>query len=106
MTMKFQDPDQDIAVKALQWQVLSLPAGLKAAILKGHADRMDLALPNFREEGFNISFIKYKGDVRIGTGHRPGDPEQPASPGLGLMTIAGRPMSFRTGTSVPFAALV
>jgi len=106
MTMKFQDPDQEIAAKALQWQVLSLPVGLKAAILKGQADRMDLPLPNFREEGNTISFINYKGDVRIGTGHRPGDKEQPASPGLGLMTVAGRPMSFRTGASVPFAALV
>jgi len=106
MTMKFQDPDQDIAVKALQWQVLSLPVGLKAAILKGPADRMELTLPNFREEGTTISFINYKGDVRIGTGHRPGDKEQPASPGLGLMTVAGRPMSFRTGAAVPFAALV
>jgi AraC-like DNA-binding protein len=104
--MKFQDPDQDIAVKALQWQVLSLPVGLKAAILKGPADRMELTLPNFREEGTTISFINYKGDVRIGTGHRPGDKEQPASPGLGLMTVAGRPMSFRTGAAVPFAALV
>jgi AraC-like DNA-binding protein len=104
--MKFQDPDQEKTIKALRWQVLSLPVGLQAGVLKGTADRIELSLPDFHEEGVTISFINYKGDVRIGTGHRPGDKEQPASPGLGLISAAGRPMSFRTGASVAFAALV
>ena len=102
--MKFQDPDQEKPIKALQ--VLSLPVGLRAAVLKGTVDRQEIALPDFHEEGVTISFINYKGDVRIGTGNRPGDKEQPASPGLGLISAAGRPMSFRTGPSVAFAALV
>jgi len=104
--MKFQDPDQEKPIKALHWQVLSLPVGLQAGVWKGTADRTELSLPDFQEEGVTISFINYKGDVRIGTGHRPGDKEHPASPGLGLISSAGRPMSFRTGASVSFAALV
>jgi len=102
--MKFQDPEQEKPLKALQ--VLSLPVGLRAAILKATVDRQDIPLPDFHEEGYTISFINFKGDVRIATGHRPGDKEQPASPGLGLISVAGKPMSFRTGASVSFAALV
>ena len=102
--MKFQDPDQEKPIKALP--VVSLPVGLRAAVLKGTVDRQEIPLPHFHEEGYTISFINYKGDVRIGTGIRPGDKEQPASPGLALISAAGRPMSFRTGASVPFAALI
>lgn len=91
-------------MKALQ--VLSLPVGLRAAVLKATVDRQDIPLPDFHEEGYVISFINFKGDVRIATGHRPGDKEQPASPGLGLISAAGKRMSFRTGASVSFAALV
>jgi len=104
MTMKFQDPEQEKPIKALQ--VLSLPVGLRAAVLKATVDRQDIPLPDFHEEGYTISFINFKGDVRVATGHRPGDKEQPASPGLGLISAAGKPMSFRTGASVSFAALV
>ena len=102
--MKFQDPDQEKPIKALQ--VFALPVGLRAAVLKGTVDRQEILLPDFHEEGYAISFINYKGDVRIGTGHGPGDKEQPASPGLALICAAGIPMSFRTGASVPFAALI
>jgi len=102
--MKFQDPEQEKPIKALQ--VLSLPVGLRAAVLKATVDRQDIPLPDFHEEGYTISFINFKGDVRVATGHRPGDKEQPASPGLGLISAAGKPMSFRTGASVSFAALV
>jgi AraC-like DNA-binding protein len=103
MTMKSLAPaDQEIADKALHWQVLSLPAGLRAAVLKGMADRSEIALPDFHEPGYTLSFINYKGDVRI----RSAAKEQPASPGLALMSLAGRPMVFRTGSAVPFAALV
>src|ERR1700748_514820 len=103
MTMKFQAPaDQEIASKALHWQVLSFPAGLRAAVLKATADRSDLSLPDFHEPGYVLSFINYKGDVRI----RSAAKEQPASPGLALMSVAGRPIAFRTGSAVPFAALV
>jgi AraC-like DNA-binding protein len=102
--MKFQDPDQEKPIKALQ--VLSLPVGLRAAVLKGTVDRQEIPLPEFHEEGYTLSFINYKGDVRIGTGHKPGDKDQPASPGLALISAAGRTMSFRIGPSVPFAALI
>jgi AraC-like DNA-binding protein len=106
MTMKSQDPDQEKTSKALHWQVLSLPVGLRAAVLKGPADRLELPLPDFHEQGYTLTFLNYKGDVRIRTGLRPVDKEQPLSPGLGLMNVAGRPMCFRTGTAVPIVALV
>lgn len=106
MTMKSQDPDQEKTHKAFQWQVLSLPVGLCAAMLKCTADRADISLPDFQQQGYTLSFINYKGDVRIRKSSRPEEKEQPASPGLGLMSVAGRPMTFRTGAAVPFAALV
>ncbi|HEY4109476.1 AraC family transcriptional regulator [Puia sp.] len=101
--MKSQDPDQEKTLKVLHWQVLSLPVGLRVAMMKGTADRSAIALPDFLEKGYTLSLVNYKGDVRIKL--RPEDKEQAASPGLGLMSVAGRPMSFRTAAAVPFAAL-
>lgn len=66
---------------------------------------MDLALPDPNEKGLTLTFVNYKGDLRIRAGHRPEDPEQPASPGLGLMSVAGRPMGFRSSGPITFAAL-
>jgi len=104
--MKSQDPDQEKTNKALHWQVLSLPAGLKAAIVKGSPEGLDLSLPDFQETGYTLSFINHKGDLRIKAGCRPEDREQPASPGLGLMSVAGRKITFRAAGSISFAALV
>jgi len=104
--MKSQDPDQEKTSKALHWQVVSLPAGLKAAVVKGSSEGLDLALPDFHETGFTLSFTNHKGDLCIKAGSRPEDREQPASPGLGLMAVAGRHMTFRAGAHLSFAGLV
>ena len=104
--MKSQDPDQQKTDMALHWQVFSLPVGLRVAVLKESADRMDLALPDFHEKGFTLTFINYKGDLRIRASHRPEDVEQPASPGLGLMSVAGRNMHFRSAGPISFTAMV
>ncbi|HXB09024.1 MAG TPA: AraC family transcriptional regulator [Puia sp.] len=104
--MKSQDPDQEKTIKALHWQEFSFPLGLRAAMVKGSAEGLDLALPDFHGQGFTLSFINHKGDLRIKTGSRPEDREQSASPGLGLMSVAGRRIMFRSGAPVSFAALV
>ncbi|HLZ86057.1 MAG TPA: hypothetical protein VKQ52_02400 [Puia sp.] len=104
--MKSQDPDQEKTIEALHWQVLSLPVGLRAAVLRSSADRLELPLPEFNEKGYLLTFINYKGDLRIKAGRRPEGCEQPASPGMGLMSVADRPMVFRAGSPISFAALV
>jgi hypothetical protein len=58
--MKSQDPDQEKTSNALHWQVISLPLGLQAAVLKTTADGLDLALPDFPGKGYTLSFINYK----------------------------------------------
>jgi AraC-like DNA-binding protein len=102
--MKSQDPDQEKTSKALHWRQLSLPVGLRAAVLKGPAAGR-IPIPEFTEQGYTLTFINYKGDIRIRAG-RPEEKEKPASPGLALMSIAGRPMTFRAAGTIPFAALV
>ncbi|GGA86833.1 helix-turn-helix domain-containing protein [Puia dinghuensis] len=104
--MKSQDPDQQKTDRALHWQVLSLPVGLRSAVVKESTEKLDLALPDFSEKGFTLTFINHKGDLRIKPGLQPENREQPASPGLGLMSVAGRPMVFRSAGAISFTALV
>ncbi len=92
--------------EALQWQVLPLPVGLRIAYLKESAEGLDLPLPQLHEKGFTLTFINYKGDLRIRPGQGAESVEQSASPGLGLLNMAGRPMDFLSAGPIHFAALV
>lgn len=101
--MKSQNPTEAKARKCLQWEVLSLPVGLKAAMIKDSVEGLDLALPQTGEKGFTLSFISYKGDLRI---HPPGqETEQTASPGLSLLSRTERPLIFRSTGSLELSAL-
>jgi AraC-like DNA-binding protein len=90
--MKSQDPTEPKTTKPLQWQVFTLPVGLKAAMIKDAAQGLELALPATGEKGFTLSFIHYKGDLRI---QPVGQMEQSASPGLSLLSRMEYPLTFR-----------
>ena len=102
MSMKSQDPTESKTTKPLQWQVFTLPVGLKAAMIKDTAQRLELALPATGEKGFTLSVINYKGDLRI---QPEGGMEQEASPGLSLLSRMDRPLTFRCPGPILFTAL-
>jgi AraC-like DNA-binding protein len=101
--MKFQHPAELKTTRPLQWQVFSLPIGLKAALTKESAEALDCSLPYAGEKGFTLSFINYKGDLRIQPMGQ--ETEQPASPGLSLLSRTECPLTFRSTSVVHFAAL-
>lgn len=96
--MKSQDPIHQKTDAALHWQLLPLPVGLQAAAIRTTADNCDLTLPDFGEKGLTLTFINYKGELLI-EGH-------PASPGMGLLSVAGRPLTFLSAGPIQFSALV
>ncbi len=104
--MKLPDPVQQKTHTALHWHELRLPVGLKAAALNESSDHLHLALPDIGEKALLLTFIIYIGDLLIRPGHR-SDPEgQPASPGMGLLSVAGRPLLFLSSGPIQFSALV
>ena len=104
--MKLQDPVQQKTAMAIHWQHLSLPIGLKTAAIRTSPDKLDLALPDFGEEGLILTFVNYKGDLLVRSGRRPDEEGQPASPGMGLLSVADRPLAFRSSGPIHFSALV
>ena len=69
-----------------------MPAGLRAAMVKESAERLELPLPDFHGDGITLTFLQYKGDLRIRSGNGAPDWEHIANPGSGLMTRTGRSM--------------
>ena len=103
--MKSQHPVETKAKTALQWQVFSLPIGLRAAVFQESAQGLDLPLPDPGGDGLILTFINYKGDLRIRCGAGSSAVEQTASPGLSLLTRTGRPMFFHSPAAITFTAL-
>ena len=58
---------------ALHWHLLSLPVGLKVAIVKESTAQLALAGPEFGEKGLTLSFIHYKGELFVRPASRPGE---------------------------------
>jgi AraC-like DNA-binding protein len=104
--MKSLHPVQQETEGPLRWQVLSLPIGLRAAMLKEPVEGMDLVLPDFSEKGFFLQFINYKGDLRILAHDETAEAGQAISPGSALLSVAGRPLRLRSGGPIQFAGLV
>jgi AraC-like DNA-binding protein len=104
--MKLQDPVQQKTHQSPHWQQLQLPVGLKVAVIKETTDKLELALPDFAEKGLTLSFINYKGDLLIGSANRPEREGQPASPGMGLLSLAQPALVFRSSAPINFSALV
>jgi AraC-like DNA-binding protein len=91
---------------SIHWQHLSLPIGLKTAAIRTSTDQLDLALPDFGKEGLILTFVNYKGELLIRSGRRPGEEGQPASPGMGLLSVADRPLVFGSSGPILFSALI
>src|ERR1700753_987549 len=106
MTMKSQPPVHPKTDMSLHWHLLQLPVGLQAAAIKTSTDGLDLPLPPFHEKGLTLTFINYKGELRIRPAHQPGAEEATASPGLGLLSVAGQPLVFLSSEPIVFSALV
>ncbi len=106
MTMKSQHPVLQKPDPALSWHLLSLPAGFKAATIKTSTDGLELALPSFDQQGLILSFINFKGDVRIRPSVDPDSEELMAGPGIGLLSEAGKPLYFCASAPVHFSALL
>jgi AraC-like DNA-binding protein len=104
--MKLQDPVQQKTAMAIHWQHLSLPIGLKTAAVRTSTDQLDLALPDFGEEGLILTFINYKGELLVRSGRRSDEEGQPASPGMGLLSVADRPLVFLSSGPILFSALI
>jgi AraC-like DNA-binding protein len=104
--MKLQDPVQQKTAMAIHWQHLQLPIGLKTAAVRTATDHLDLALPDFGEEGLILTFVNYKGELLVRSGRMPDEEGQPASPGMGLLSVADRPLAFRSSGPIHFSALV
>src|ERR1700722_12417818 len=104
--MKLQDPVQQKTAMTIHWQHLSLPIGLKTAAIRTSTDQLDLALPDFGEEGLILTFVNYKGELLVRSGRGPDEEGQPASPGMGLLSVADRPLAFRSSEPIQFSALV
>jgi len=102
--MKSQHPVQ--SARALHWQQLQLPVGLQAAAIKVSVDGLDLAQPIFDPNGLVLTFINHKGDLHVRPAGRPQNEEQPASPGLGLLSLASQPLLYRSSAPILFSALV
>ena len=103
--MKLQDPVPQQSHSALRWHVLQLPIGLKAATIKESTTALDLVLPDGGEDGLSLTFVQYKGDLLVCQACRPDQEGQPASPGMGLLSVATQPLQFRSSAVIPFSAL-
>ncbi|HVS98443.1 MAG TPA: AraC family transcriptional regulator [Puia sp.] len=101
--MKSQHPVLPKAAGALSWQEFSLPVGLRAAVLKQSAERVELLLPDFQSRGIVLTFLQYKGDLRVRWGCS--GTEHAANPASGLMTRTGRPVTFLSTNPVVLSAL-
>lgn len=101
--MKSQYPVLPKTVRALSWQEFDLPVGLRAAVIKTTAEKMELPLPDLSANGISLTFLHYKGDVRVRWGREA--IEHAASPGTGLMTRSGRPVRFLSANAVTITAL-
>jgi AraC-like DNA-binding protein len=103
--MKSQHPVLPKTIRTLSWQEFPLPVGLRVAVLKESAEELELPLPDFHANGITLTFLQYKGDLRIRSGHGAGEAEHAASPGSGLMTRSGRPVVVLSAKPIVFSAV-
>lgn len=96
-------PDSRIDFKCHFFE--KLPVGLTVICLKESADQMDITLPAFGEKDLVMTFISYKGDLRIAIDNGQ-DYLQQVSPGLGLLSAGDKPLQFRSFSPVSFSAVI
>jgi len=84
---------------------VQLPVGLKVATVKDSTTQLELALPETGEPGITLTFVHFKGELLVFPANRPDQQGQPASSGMGLMSVSSRPLLFKSATPIQFSAL-
>jgi AraC-like DNA-binding protein len=82
-----------------------LPVGLTLIGLKIHAQPLDITMPAFEEEGLVLTFLHGKEDIRIASGNGQ-EYVQKASSGLGLLSVANKPLQLRSDQPAGFSAVI
>jgi AraC-like DNA-binding protein len=103
--MKLQDPVPQKTDPVMHWHVVQLPVGLKVATVKDSTTQFELALPEAGERGITLTFVHFKGELLVHSANRSDQQGQPASPGMGLMSVSNRPLLFRSAAPIQFSAL-
>jgi AraC-like DNA-binding protein len=103
--MKLQDPVPQKTDPAMHWRLVHLPVGLKVATVKDSTTQLELALPEASENGITLTFVHFKGELLVHPANRSDQQGQPASPGMGLMSVSTRPLLFRSAAPIQFSAL-
>jgi AraC-like DNA-binding protein len=103
--MKLQDPVPQKTDPVMHWHSMQLPVGLKVATVKDSTTQLELALPEGGEPGITLTFVHFKGELLVYPANRPDQQGQPASSGMGLMSVSSRPLLFRSDAPVQFSAV-
>src|SRR5579863_2489454 len=103
--MKLQDPVPQKTDPVMHWHLVQLPVGLKVATVKDSTTQLELALPETGEPGITLTFVHFKGELLVFPANRPDQQGQPASSGMGLMSVSSRPLLFKSATPIQFSAL-
>lgn len=103
--MKLQDPVPQKTDPVMHWHLVQLPVGLKVATVKDSTTQLELALPEAGEPGITLTFVLFKGELLVYPANRPDQLGQPASSGMGLMSVSSRPLLFKSATPIQFSAL-
>ena len=88
-----------------QWSSEKLPVGLTICCYTASVELLHVPLPSFEKEGLLLTFINYKGDLRVAPGSG-SDDAQLLSPGMALLSAANRSLAFRSVSPVSFSAIV
>jgi AraC-like DNA-binding protein len=103
--MKLQDPVPQKTDPVMHWHSVQLPVGLKVATVKDSTTQLELALPEAGERGITLTFVHFKGELLVHPTNRSEQQGQPASSGMGLMSVSSRPLLFRSAAPIQFSAL-
>lgn len=82
-----------------------LPVGLTLIGLKASAEELDIMVPAFEEEGLVLTFLHCSADIRIASGSGQDYLQEP-SPGLGLLSVAHKPLHFRAAKPAALSAII
>ncbi len=82
-----------------------LPVGLTLTGLRIDAQCLDITTPAFEGEGLVLTFLHCKGEIRIAPGNGDGYLQE-ASHGLGLLSVANKPLQFSSDQPAGFSAII
>ena len=82
-----------------------LPVGLTLIGIKASAEEPDITVPPFEEEGLVLTFLHCTADIRIASGSGQDYLQEP-SPGLGLLSVAHKPLHLRSAGPACLSAII